>query len=92
MILGDLKPDYVGFNKEKSGFEFSLGRGMGGINVLDAGPWAEHLSRLDPARREGIDELEYARLSKRYKEVVGRVHSRRLNALRDFVEMVLPRN
>ncbi len=89
MILGDLKPDYVGFNKEIGGFEFSLGRGMGGINVLDAGPWAEHLSRLDPARREGIDELEYARLSKRYKEVVGRVHGRRLNALRGLVEMVL---
>lgn len=89
MILGDLKPDYVGFNREIGGFEFSLGRGMGGINVLDAGPWAEHLPRLDPSRREGLDELEYAQLAKRYKEVLGRVHGRRLNALRGLVEMVL---
>ena len=89
MILGDLKPDYVGFNREIGGFEFSLGRGMGGINALDAGPWAEHLHRLDPARREGLDAREYARLSKRYKEVQGRVHGRRLNAIRGLIEMVL---
>ncbi|MGO2519970.1 MAG: ATP/GTP-binding protein [Microbacterium sp.] len=89
MILGDLKPDYVGFNRAIGGFEFSLGRGLGGINVLDAGPWAEHLTRLDPALRDGLDELEYARLSKRHNEVMGRVHGRRLNALRGLVEMVL---
>src|SRR5690606_34671161 len=42
-----------------------------------------------PSRREGLDELEYVRLSNRYKEVAGRVHGRRLNALRGLVEMVL---
>lgn len=74
MILGDLKPDYVGFNREIGGFEFSLGRGMGGINVLDAGPWADHIDRLSPVKR---------------REVAARVHGRRLNALRGLVEMVL---
>lgn len=74
MVLGDLKPDYVGFNKEIDGFQFSLGRGLGGINVLDAGPWAEHMHRLSPGKRN---------------EIAARVHGRRLNALRGLVEMVL---
>lgn len=74
MVLGDLKPDYVGFNKQIDGFQFSLGRGLGGINVLDAGPWAEHMHRLSPSKRN---------------EIAARVHGRRLNALRGLVEMVL---
>lgn len=74
MVLGDLKPDYVGFNKEIGGFQFSLGRGLGGINVLDAGPWADHMHRLNPLKRQ---------------EIAARIHGRRLNALRGLVEMVL---
>lgn len=91
MILGDLKPDYVGFNREIGGFEFSLGRGMGGINVLDAGPWVDHLHRLDPSQRTDLDDETYVRLATRYREITARVHARRVNALRGLVEMVLRR-
>ena len=74
MILGDLKPDYVGLIKEIGGFLFPLGRGVGGLNVLDAGPWVEHLGRLGRKKR---------------KEVEAQIHGRRVNALAGLVEMVL---
>lgn len=73
MVLGDLKPDYVGFTNEIGGLVFPIGRGVGGINVLDAGPWAEHLHRLPPARQ---------------KKIKAEIHGRRLNALQGLVEMV----
>lgn len=74
MVLGDLKPDYVGLIKEIGGFLFPLGRGVGGINVLDAGPWVEHLDRLSRKKRKAIE---------------AQIHGRRVNALAGLVEMVL---
>lgn len=74
MVLGDLKPDYVGFIKEIGGFLFPIGRGLGGINVLDAGPWVDHIDRLGRKKR---------------KTVEAEIHGRRVNALAGLVEMVL---
>lgn len=75
MVLGDIKPDYVGLIDEVDGFVFKIGRGEGGINVLDAGPWAEHFDRVtDPKKR---------------KEVAAQIHGRRVNALSGLVELSL---
>ncbi len=74
MVLGDLKPDYVGLIQKTGGTVFRLGRGIGGINVLDAGPWREHLPRLSPAKRA---------------EISAQIHGRRVNALAGLIELLL---
>lgn len=77
LVAGDLKPDYVGLVQSCGGMVFALGRGGGSLNVLDAGPWAEHLDRLPAAKQAEMRE---------------RVHGRRVNALSGLVEMVLRRD
>lgn len=74
MVLGDLKPDYFGVITSTGGRVFEIGRGKGGINVLDPGPWAEHLHRL-PAEKQA--------------EIAAQIHGRRVNSLAGLIELIL---
>lgn len=49
LVLGDLKPDYVGLIEQLGGQVIKLGRGRGYINVLDPGEATEAVRRLRAA-------------------------------------------
>ena len=53
LVLGDLKPDYVRLVKALDGQVIELGRGRGGLNILDPGEAREAAARL---RDAGHDE------------------------------------
>ncbi len=46
LVLGDLKPDYADTVRALGGQVISIGRGVGGINVLDPGAMGEAADRL----------------------------------------------
>jgi hypothetical protein len=46
LVLGDLKPDYADTVKALGGQVISIGRGVGGINVLDPGAMGEAAVRI----------------------------------------------
>ncbi|MFH8470889.1 ATP/GTP-binding protein [Streptomyces sp. NPDC017991] len=46
MVLGDLKPDYADTVRALNGQIISVGRGMGGINILDPGSMAGAAARI----------------------------------------------
>ncbi|WGD37574.1 hypothetical protein [Lysinibacter sp. HNR] len=77
LVLGDLKPDYVGFTLENGGKVINLGRSIGGINPLDCGPWKNWLHKLSPETR---------------KTVEAGIHGRRLNVLQGLIEFLLQRS
>ncbi|MER6958738.1 ATP/GTP-binding protein [Streptomyces sp. NPDC000618] len=46
LVLGDLKPDYADTVRALGGQVISIGRGVGGINILDPGAMGEAAARL----------------------------------------------
>lgn len=74
LVLGDLKPDFVGLMAETGGKVIDIGRGTGGINPLDCGPWKHHLHRLGAEKRQ---------------KVSAQIHGRRVNALAGLIELLL---
>ncbi|WP_235215764.1 ATP/GTP-binding protein [Phaeacidiphilus oryzae] len=46
LVLGDLKPDYADTVRALGGQVISIGRGVGGINVLDPGAMAEAAAKV----------------------------------------------
>lgn len=52
LVLGDLKPDYVGLIRALDGQVIELGRGRGHLNVLDPGEAYEAAERLRKAGKE----------------------------------------
>ncbi|WP_420116583.1 ATP/GTP-binding protein [Micromonospora sp.] len=55
LILADLKPDYVDLIQALGGQVITVGRGRGGINVLDPGESAEIAARLTGSRRKEVE-------------------------------------
>jgi hypothetical protein len=54
LVLGDLKPDYVDLIEALDGQVIRLGRGRGGINVLDPGEASRAAARLTGTRRQEV--------------------------------------
>ena len=67
LVLGDLKPDYADTVRALGGQVISIGRGVGGINVLDPGAMGEaappdrRRARPDPGRRGARPCAEHGR-------------------------------
>ncbi|WP_196791363.1 ATP/GTP-binding protein [Motilibacter aurantiacus] len=68
LVLGDLKPDYADLVRELGGQVVRLGRGLGSLNVLDAG-----------ALDEAADLLQAAGMHRRADRLREEAHGRRLN-------------
>lgn len=73
MVLGDLKPDYVDLIRALGGQIVRLGRGLGALNVLDAGEIAAAAGRLSGGTRE---------------QLLLQGHGRRLNMVTALVTLV----
>ncbi|WP_083665140.1 hypothetical protein [Kocuria sp. CNJ-770] len=72
LILGDLKPDYVGMIKEIGGQVIRVGPGIGSVNPLDAGPLWNRVDELPVAKRN---------------ELLSEIHTRRVNTVRGLLEL-----
>lgn len=77
LILGDLKPDFVGMVKEINGLVIRVGPGVGSINPLDAGPLWNRIEELPVARGN---------------ELRSEIHTRRVNTVRGLLELARGRS
>ena len=61
LILADLKPDYVDLIRALDGQVISIGRGRGGLNVLDPGEATQVAARLTGAARDQVRTEAHSR-------------------------------
>ena len=73
LVLADLKPDYVDLIEALGGQVIPLGRGSGGLNVLDPGEATEVAKMLTGTARE---------------QVLTEAHARKVELLKAFISIV----
>jgi hypothetical protein len=61
LILADLKPDYVDLIRALDGQVITIGRGHGGLNVLDPGDATQVAAQLTGSAREQVRTQSHAR-------------------------------
>jgi len=76
LVLGDLKPDYVATTRALGGQVIRLGRGLGALNVLDAGALDQAAGRLGGAAGARLRSEAHGRRSAVVEALVGLVRGR----------------
>ncbi|WP_069992415.1 MULTISPECIES: ATP/GTP-binding protein [Streptomyces] len=62
LVLGDLKPDYADTVRALGGQVISIGRGMGGINLLDPGAMGAAAARIGGSAGQALEAEAHGRV------------------------------
>jgi hypothetical protein len=90
LVLGDVKPDYVGVVQALDGQVIRLGRGMDQLNPLDAGPLAAAADQLQAAGRPAeANRLRQEGLGRRLGLLVSLCNLGRRAAISNAEELIM---
>ncbi len=76
LVLGDLKPDYADTVRALGGQVISIGRGMGGINLLDPGAMGEVAAKIGGAAGQALTAEAHGRVLNMVAALITIVRSR----------------
>ncbi|MET7608132.1 ATP/GTP-binding protein [Streptomyces avermitilis] len=76
LVLGDLKPDYADTVRALGGQVISIGRGVGGINVLDPGAMGAAAARIGGAAGRGLTAETHGRVLNMVAALISVVRSK----------------